>query len=150
MRSLSFLGCIFPFALTLVLHTTTAVYALDLPLFDAHIHYNHDAWESVPPKAAITRLRDAGIKRALVSSSSDEGTQKLDAEAPDFIIPEPRPYRKTGETSTWFRDESVVGYLQERLKRYRYVGIGEFHVSGIHADLPVVRGGGGRDRLCEW
>ncbi len=43
--------------------------------------------ESVPPKAAITRLRDAGIKRALVSSSSDEGTQKLYAEAPDFIIP---------------------------------------------------------------
>lgn len=93
----------------------------------------------VPPKAAITRLRDAGIKRALVSSSSDEGTQKLYAEAPDFIIPEPRPYRKNGETSTWFRDESVVGYLQERLQRYRYVAIGEFHVSGANADLPVVR-----------
>ena len=21
----------------------------DLPIFDAHLHYSHDAWESVPP-----------------------------------------------------------------------------------------------------
>src|SRR2546428_9689983 len=42
----------------------------ELPIFDAHIHYNSDVWEVVPPKEAITRLRKAGIVRALVSSSS--------------------------------------------------------------------------------
>ena len=57
-----------------------------LPIFDAHVHYSHDAWESTPPKAAIAILRKAGLKRAMVSSSSDEGTQKLYAEAPDLVV----------------------------------------------------------------
>lgn len=127
-------------SLVLLLGTATSSYAAELPLFDAHIHYNHDVWDSLPPNEAVQRLREAGILRALVSSSSDEGTQKLYAIAPDVIIPELRPYRKTGETSTWFRDESVIEYLQARLARYRYVAIGEFHVSVANADLPVVRG----------
>ena len=100
----------------------------ELPLFDAHIHYNHDAWEKISPKEGIALLRQAGVVRALVSSSSDEGTQRLYAEAPDLIVPELRPYRKNGETSSWLRDESLPGYLEERLKRYQYVAIGEFHV----------------------
>jgi predicted TIM-barrel fold metal-dependent hydrolase len=37
------------------------------------------------------------------------------------------------------RDETVVPYLEERLKRYRYVSIGEFHLYGADADLPVPR-----------
>jgi len=32
-----------------------------LPLFDAHIHYSHDAWELVPPKQAVAILRQAGL-----------------------------------------------------------------------------------------
>ena len=40
--------------------------AAELPLFDAHIHYSHDAWENLPPKEAIAILRKAGLKRALV------------------------------------------------------------------------------------
>ena len=27
--------------------------AAPLPIFDAHVHYSHDAWEMVPPKEAI-------------------------------------------------------------------------------------------------
>jgi hypothetical protein len=30
-----------------------AAFAADLPIFDAHLHYSHDAWESVPPAQAI-------------------------------------------------------------------------------------------------
>ena len=51
--------------------------ANELPIFDAHLHYSHDAWQSVPPKDAIAILRKAGVKRALVSSSNDDGTQML-------------------------------------------------------------------------
>lgn len=110
-----------------------------LPIFDAHIHYSHDAWESTPPKAAIAILRKAGLKRAMVSSSSDEGTQKLYAEAPDLIVPSLRPYRKRGELASWVRDESIIPHVEERLKKYRYAAIGEFHVYGADADLPVTR-----------
>lgn len=116
-----------------------AVLAAEPPIFDAHIHYSHDAWDMLPPKEAVAVLRKAGLRGALVSSSSDEGTQKLAAEAPELIFPSLRPYRKRGETGTWMRDESVIPYVEERLKRYRYVAFGEFHVFGADADLPVMR-----------
>ncbi len=111
----------------------------DMPLFDAHIHYSHDAWDVISPQQAVAALRDAGIIRALVSSSNDDGTQRLYAAAPDLVIPSLRPYRKRGELATWVRDESVVAYIEERLQKYRYAAIGEFHVYGADADLPVVR-----------
>lgn len=123
----------------LMLTVATLAHADELPIFDAHIHYSRDAWEMTSPKEAIALLQKAGIMRALVSSSSDDGTQKLYAEAPDLIIPELRPYRKRGEISSWIYDESIIAYVEERLKKYRYVALGEFHVSGAAADLPVVR-----------
>lgn len=111
----------------------------DLPVFDTHLHYSHDAWEPVPPERAVAILRAAGLRRAMVSSSDDEGTQKLLALAPDIVVPVLRPYRKRGDQSTWVRDETVLVYLAERLAKHRYVAIGEFHVYGADADLPVVR-----------
>ncbi len=116
-----------------------AAVAADLPIFDAHLHYSHDAWESVPPKAAIALLRKAGLRRALVSSSNDDGNQKLYAEAPDLILPSLRPYRTRGEISTWVRDDTVITYLEQRLARHKYVAIGEFHLFGDNAELPVPR-----------
>ena len=79
-----------------------------LPIFDAHLHYSHDAWDLVPPRQAAQILRAAGLRGALVSSSNDEGTQRLLAEAPDIVVPELRPYRTRGEISTWVRDDTVV------------------------------------------
>ena len=113
--------------------------AQPLPIFDAHLHYSHDAWETVPVQDAIAIMRRAGLKRALISSSGDDGQQRLYQAAPDLVIPELRPYRSRGEIGTWFRDESLIPYLEERLSKYRYVGIGEFHLYGADADLPVPR-----------
>jgi len=122
-----------------LLAARTVQAAAELPLFDAHIHYSHDAWELVPPKQAVAILRQAGLRGALVSSSNDQGTQMLAAEAPDLIVPELRPYRSRGEIGSWMKDDSVVRYLEERLAKYRYVGIGEFHLYGEDADLAVPR-----------
>ena len=113
--------------------------ATELPIVDAHLHYSHDAWSVVSPKEVVALLRRAGVKRALVSSSDDDGTQKLLAEAPDIIVPELRPYRRRGEISSWVQDPTVIAYLEERLAKYRYVAIGEFHLYGADADLPVPR-----------
>ena len=110
-----------------------------LPIFDAHIHYSHDVWEAIPPQDAIRRLREAGVTRALVSSTSDEGTQRLYQADAGFVIPVLRPYRKRGTLRTWMHDDSVIPYLQERLARYRYFGIGELHIEGDQARLPVMR-----------
>jgi len=128
------------FALAAALVTSTApLDAAELSIFDAHVHYSHDAWESVPPADAVAILRKAGVTRALVSSSGDDGTQRMAVLAPDLILPSLRPYRTRGELSSWLRDETVVPYLEDRLRQYNYVAIGEFHVFGADADLPNVR-----------
>jgi hypothetical protein len=126
-------------ALFLALAALPARAADALPLIDAHIHYSHDAWEGLPPADAVAALRRAGLKKAFVSSSSDDGTQKLKAIAPDLIVPVLRPYRKRGETTTWFRDPTVVDMLGERLAKGGYAGIGEFHIFGKNADSDVFR-----------
>ena len=110
-----------------------------LPIADTHIHYSHDAWETVPVPEVIGLMRKAGLRFAMVSSSSDEGTQRLYQAAPELVVPSLRPYRSRGEISTWVRDDTVVRHVEERLRRFRYAAIGEFHVFGADADLPVPR-----------
>lgn len=110
-----------------------------LPLLDAHIHYSHDAWSRLPPEQAVAILREAGLKQAFVSSSSDQGTQMLYAQAPDLIVPVLRPYRERGETSSWIEDDTVPAMLGDLLAKNTYAGIGEFHVYGADVDKPVVR-----------
>ena len=110
-----------------------------LPIFDAHIHYSHDAWDVVPTAEVIALMRKAGLKAALVSSSNDEGTQRLYRAAPELIVPSLRPYRLRGEISTWIREPAVLTNVEQRLKQYRYAAFGEFHLYGADADLPNVR-----------
>jgi len=126
-------------ALCLFVLAPFACAGAELPIFDAHVHYSHDAWDMLPPQDALALLRKAGLKRALVSSSGDDGQQRLYAAAPELVLPSLRPYRSRGEISTWVRDASVPPYLEERLKKHRYVAIGEFHLYGADADLPVPR-----------
>jgi hypothetical protein len=133
LRALAVLGA------AAVLSTSGVATSAPIPIFDAHIHYSHDAWYNLPPPAAIAILREAGVRRALVSSSGDEGTQRLHALAPELIVPSLRPYRSRSEVSTWVRDPTVAAFLEDRLAKSRYAAIGEFHVYGADADLPVVR-----------
>jgi len=120
--------------------TGPAALAEQRPVIDTHIHYSHDAWAPLPPAKAIEVLKKAGLKRAFVSSSSDEGTQKLYRLAPKLIVPVLRPYRQRGEISTWFKDETVIGMLEGLLKKNVYAGIGELHIFGKDADSTVMRG----------
>ena len=126
-----------PLCLVALAFVAVPLAAAELPIFDAHVHYSHDAWENLPPKDAVAIMRKAGLKRALVSSSGDEGTQRLVAAAPDLVVPSLRPYRTRGDVSTWVRDDTVATFLEERLSRQRYAAIGEFHLYGADADLPV-------------
>ncbi len=129
--SASLLSCVLSFSLS----TAQA----ETPLIDTHIHYSHDAWQVTPPEKAIGILREAGLSKAFVSSSSDEGTQLLYKEAPDLVVPVLRPYRKRGETASWLHDETVIPMLENLLAKNTYAGIGEFHVYGDDAKLPVLR-----------
>lgn len=109
------------------------------PVIDVHIHYSHDAWSPLPPPEAIKLLRKAGLKKAFVSSSSDDGTQMLYKAAPDLIVPVLRPYRRRGELGSWTKDPSIIAHVEGRLKANTYAGIGEFHAYGADADTAVMR-----------
>lgn len=123
----------------LLLGSSVVVEADELLLVDAHIHYSHDAWQVLSPERAVELLRAAGLKKALVSSSSDEGTQKLYRIAPDLVVPVLRPYRKRGELSSWIYDDSVKSMLSAKLADGVYAGIGEFHADGEQIELPVMQ-----------
>ena len=116
-----------------------AAFAQERPIFDAHIHYSHDAVRAVPPKQAVKILRDAGVRKALVSSSDDNGTQLLKAAAPDIVVPSLRPYRRRGAMSTWMHDPSVIDYLEKNLASNHYEAIGEFHAFGDDIKTPVIQ-----------
>jgi predicted TIM-barrel fold metal-dependent hydrolase len=126
-------------ALVWALATVPAFAQDERPIVDAHIHYSHDTWDAVPPPQAIAVLRKAGVRKAFVSSSSDDGTRMLYKEAPDLIVPVLRPYRRRGEIGTWVHDPAIVPHVEGRLETLTYAGIGEFHVFGADADLPVMR-----------
>ena len=113
--------------------------AQDLPITDAHLHYSQDSRQDYAPAAVLVLMDQAGIRRAFVSSTPDDGTVQLYELAPDRIVPVLRPYRLRGELGSWHQDPSVVPYLEQRLARPIYKGIGEFHLYGADARSPVVR-----------
>jgi len=67
--------------------------AAQLPIFDAHVHYSRPDWDVYAPDRALAILTAAGVRRAIVSSTPDDGTLKLYEKAPQMIVPFLRPYR---------------------------------------------------------
>jgi predicted TIM-barrel fold metal-dependent hydrolase len=141
MRSVIRWSCL----LALVVAAVQAL-AAELPLFDGHIHYSVGAPEAYPPAEVIGILDAAGITRALLSSTPNDGTRTLYQAYPQRFIAELRPYRKTtdlsswaAERASWYRDPQTVTFIEQELRRGIYRGIGEFHVDGEEAATPQMR-----------
>jgi hypothetical protein len=115
-------------------------YAQDLPIVDAHIHYSQPDWAVLPPDQVLAILDRAGVRRALVSSTPDDGTLTLYEKAPQRIVPFLRPYRSREDMLTWHSDREVQAYVEERLTHGVYKGLGEFHLVTVdQAEAPVVK-----------
>lgn len=111
----------------------------ELPIFDVHIHYNREAWSLYSVDEALAILDRAGVSKAFVSSTPDEGTLQLHARAPERIVLNLRPYRTPSDPATWTRDPSIMPYLEERLAERTYLGVGEFHLlpgEAAHDPMP--------------
>ena len=113
----------------------------DPPIFDTHIHYSSGDWVEYPPDRILGILEKAGVKRALVSSTPDDGTLTLYAKDPKRVVPILRPYRTRADMGHWWQDPAVLAYVQERLQKNRgvYKGIGEFHLFGGQTGTFVVK-----------
>ena len=124
-------------AALLLLAATVAMAAGSPPLHDGHIHYSANAHDTVTPERALALLDAAGIGRALVSSTPDDGTLALHRLAPERIVPVLRPYRDRGDMAGWHRDPEVVAHVAGRLAaRDVYRGLGEFHLEAGDVGSP--------------
>ena len=111
-----------------------------LPIFDAHMHYSKSAWEVFAPEAVIEKMDAAGVSRALVSSTPDDGTLMLVRAGAGRIVPELRPYQTPNDMGTWHADAAVLAYMERRLAARPYVGVGEFHlIVPDHVKTPQVK-----------
>ena len=117
-----------------------AVAAAELPIFDAHVHYSHDAWENLPPKDAIAILRKAGLEARAgleLGRRRHAAPRRRGAGARDPVaapVSHARRGRAPGcATRPWRRSS------RSACASSRYAAIGEFHLYGADADLPVPR-----------
>ena len=124
------------------------------PLFDAHLHYNEEAWNGRtgphPLADVLGRMQRSGVQAIVANSRPNDGTQALAAarnetrRAGVTVVPFVRLYRNRADYDNWFRDESVYEMVQAELARGTpagpYRGLGEFHLyDSQNANGPVAK-----------
>ena len=112
------------------------------PLFDAHLHYNTEAWNGQagphPLPDVLVRMQRSGVKAIVANSRPNDGTRALaEARAETraagvTVVPFIRLYRNRDDYNNWFRDETIYEMVLAELARGTaagpYRGIGEFHL----------------------
>jgi hypothetical protein len=112
------------------------------PLFDAHLHYNTEAWNGQsgphPVPDVLARMQRSGVKAIVSNSRPNDGTIALaqaraeTAASGVTVVPFVRLYRNRSDYYTWFRDETIYDMVLAELARGTpvgpYRGIGEFHL----------------------
>ena len=124
------------------------------PLFDAHLHYNEEAWNGQagphPLSDVLTRMQRNGVRAVLANSRPNDGTRALaeagaaTAQAGVTVVPFVRLYRDRADYDNWFRDDTIYQMVQAELARGTpagpYQGLGEFHLyDSANANGPVAR-----------
>ncbi len=121
------------------------------PIFDAHLHYNDEAWMSAHPiDDALGRMQRSGVRAIIANSRPNDGTKSLaaarekTAAAGVTVVPFIRLYRNRDDYSNWFRDESIHEMVLKELAAGTaagpYRGLGEFHLyDSANANGPVAK-----------
>ncbi len=123
------------------------------PLFDAHLHYNEEAWNGRegphPIPDVLARMQRNGVRAIVSNSRPNDGTKAL-AQAPETrqagvtVVPFVRLYRNRADYNNWFRDDTIYEMVQAELARGTaagpFRGIGEFHLyDSANANGPTAR-----------
>ena len=121
------------------------------PLFDAHLHYNEEAWVGStgphPIPDVLARIHRNGVKGVLANSRPNEGSKALAANQSKGdlqVVPFIRLYRNRADYDTWFNDDSiyqmVLAELAQGTAGGAFKGIGEFHLYvSENANGPVAK-----------
>lgn len=111
------------------------------PLFDAHLHYNDEAFEGRPSPHplpdVIARMQRNGVRAIIANSRPNDGTHAL-ADSPAVreagitVVPFVRMYRDRADYNRWFGDDGVRRMVMAQLERGTrsgpFRGLGEFHL----------------------
>jgi len=143
------------FAAALAAGLSFAAHAADYsgPLFDAHMHYNVEAWDGkagpYPPSDVLARMKRNGVRAVLSNSRPNDNTKLMAAseearKAGVAVVPFIRLYRNRADYNNWFRDETIYEMVQAEFARGTaggpYKGIGEFHLyESANANGAVAR-----------
>ena len=109
------------------------------PIFDAHLHYNDEAFTAPHPvDDVLGRMQRSGVRAIIANSRPNDGTKTLANErakaaaAGVTVVPFIRLYRNRADYNGWFADESIYTMVQTELAAGTaagpYRGIGEFHL----------------------
>ena len=126
------------------------------PLFDAHLHYNEEAWNGSAgphsPVDVLARMQRSGVKAIIANSRPNDGTKALASLAQTklagvTVVPFIRLYRNRADYDNWFRDETIYEMVLAEFARGvtgaqagPYKGIGEFHLyDSTNANGPVAK-----------
>lgn len=121
------------------------------PIFDAHLHYNEEAWMSAHTiDDALGRMQRSGVRAIVANSRPNDGTKSLASArektqaAGVTVVPFIRLYRNRADYTGWFQDETIYEMVQRELAAGTaagpYRGIGEFHLyDSANANGPVAR-----------
>lgn len=139
-------------AYVLLLAAAGLVQAADYsgPLFDAHLHYNEEAYQGPHPLAdVLARMQRNGVRAIVANSRPNDGTKSLADSAQTraagvTVVPFIRLYRNRADYDNWFRDETIYTMVQQEFARGTaagpYRGIGEFHLyDSANANGPVAK-----------
>ncbi|WP_341887778.1 amidohydrolase family protein [Variovorax sp. YR752] len=138
-------------ALLLVLSGAAQAQSYTGPIFDAHLHYNDEAWMSAHPvDDALGRMQRSGVRAIIANSRPNDGTKSLASArektqaAGVTVVPFIRLYRNRADYSGWFQDETIYEMVQRELAAGTaagpYRGLGEFHLyDSANANGAVAR-----------
>lgn len=123
----------------------------DGPLFDAHLHYNDEAYDGPHPLPdALGRMQRSGVRAILANSRPNDGTKRL-ADAREqthaaglTVVPFVRLYRNRADYQGWPNDPSIVEMVLKELAAGTaagpYRGLGEFHLyDSMNANGPTAK-----------
>jgi len=139
------------FALGLFVASATQAQSYTGPIFDAHLHYNDEAWMSAHPlDDALGRMQRSGVRAIIANSRPNDGTRSLASArektqaAGVTVVPFIRLYRNRADYSGWFQDETIYEMVQRELAAGTaagpYRGLGEFHLyDSANANGAVAR-----------
>lgn len=122
-----------------LLFVSTLVFAEQRTLFDSHLHYGKEDAENFTPQQIIDIFDQNNVKYAVVSSTPNDGTEKLYKHAPDRIIPFLGLYQTLGDKRNWMYNPEVIYNVEEALKKGIYQGLGELHIFAKDRKSPVLR-----------